>query len=564
MYSSVMSGTIFGIQGMLIQVEADLSDGLPGFHMVGYLSGEVRESSERIRTAIRNSGYDLPPKRVVINLSPADIRKSGAGFDLPIAIAMLISMGYIPEEYTREILFLGELGLNGAILPMNGVLAIVDEAVRNGCHIVVAAKENAKEAALIPGITVIGADRLESLVKLLQTDIRKDLSDQDMPAFSVENGLQEILSRQTVEESISDTVVSVRSSESEEQRTILSEHILILNSNEERDIESESMNAPEMDFKDFKGQPIVRRAMEIAASGMHNLLMTGPPGAGKTMAAKCLTGILPELTHEESMELTKIYSIRGLFDSSQGLLKNRPFRAPHHTITSTSLIGGGVFPVPGEITLAHHGVLFLDELPEFNKNVIEVLRQPLEDGHIVVNRLQASYDFPADVMLIAAMNPCPCGCYPDRSRCNCSVQQIRHYQGKISRAIMDRMDLMLTIRPAGYREILNTQKEENSESIRHRVRRLHRLQKERYQGYGYLFNSQLDMDGIHKFCQLDRESRDYMQSIFETQELSARGYHRLLKLARTIADMDGEDRIQIRHLSEAVAYRIVQSDGNRC
>lgn len=505
MYSSVMSGTIFGIQGVLIQVEADLSDGLPGFHMVGYLSGEVRESSERIRTAIRNSGYELPPKRVVINLSPADIRKNGAGFDLPIAVAMLISMGVIPEAYTREILFLGELGLNGAILPMNGVLAIVDEAVKHGCRMVVVSRENAKEAALIPDIHVIGADSLDELVKLLNKNIREMLTEEKNP---------------------------------EQLR------------------ETEDVPLPEVDFKDFKGQPLVRRAMEIAASGMHNLLMTGPPGAGKTMAAKCLTGILPELTLEESMEITKIYSIRGLFDSTKGLIRCRPFRAPHHTITSTSLIGGGIFPVPGEITLAHHGVLFLDELPEFNKNVIEVLRQPLEEGHVVVNRLQASYEFPADVMLVAAMNPCPCGCYPDRKRCNCSFQQIRNYQGKISRAMIDRMDLMLRIQPAGYTDILSEEKEEDSLSIRKRIVSLHTLQKKRYQNYGYLFNSQLDMEGIHKYCFLNRESKDYMQSIFETHDLSARGYHRLLKLARTIADMDHSDHIEIRHLSEAVAYRI--------
>ncbi len=537
MYSCVMSGTIFGIQGVLIQVEADLSDGLPGFHMVGYLSGEVRESSERIRTAIRNSGYELPPKRVVINLSPADIRKNGAGFDLPIAVAMLISMGYIPETYTRDILFLGELGLNGAILPMNGVLAIVDEAVKHGCRMVVVSRENAKEAALIPDIHVIGVDSLCELVKLLNKNIREVLTE--------ENVLEENTS--CLVEGLSDYDM---------EQLAESEHVVILESDPEHFRKTADDPLPEVDFKDFKGQPLVRRAMEIAASGMHNLLMTGPPGAGKTMAAKCLTGILPELTLEESMEITKIYSIRGLFDSTDGLLKNRPFRAPHHTITPTSLIGGGVFPVPGEITLAHHGVLFLDELPEFNKNVIEVLRQPLEDGRVVVNRLQASYEFPADVMLVAAMNPCPCGCYPDRKRCNCSFQQIRNYQGRISRAILDRMDLMLRIQPVGYADILGEQKEEDSLSIRKRIVALHKLQKQRYQAYGYLFNSQLDMDGIRKYCCLDRESKDYMQSIFETHDLSARGYHRLLKLARTIADMDHSDHIEIRHLSEAAAYRI--------
>jgi magnesium chelatase family protein len=303
MYSHVTSGTILGIHGVLIQVEADVSDGLPGFHMVGYLSGEVRESAERIRTAMRNSGFCLPPKKIVVNLSPADIRKGGAGYDLPIAVAILISMGYLPQKNTENILFLGELGLNGLVLPMNGVLPIADCARTSGYRTVVVPYENMEEASLIQGLEVIGISSLSELVEQLNGEVVRCAS-------------------------VQTTTLNEQSSE----------------------------ELPEADFRELKGQPVVRRAMEIAASGMHNLLMTGPPGAGKTLAAKCLTGILPDLSFEESMEITKIYSVKGLLRQQGGLIRKRPFRAPHHTITAGSLIGGGAFPVPGEVSLAHHGV----------------------------------------------------------------------------------------------------------------------------------------------------------------------------------------------------------------
>lgn len=503
MYSNVTSGTILGIQGVLIQVEADVSDGLPGFHMVGYLSGEIRESSERIRTAMRNSGFQVPPKRIVVNLSPADIRKGGSGFDLPIAVAMLISMGYLPQSKTEDMLLLGELGLNGAILPLHGVLPIADCARKAGYHTVVVPYDNMEEAALIQNMEVIGVSSLAELIDQLNSDGIRNAS--------VISSAAEVMEQQEL---------------------------------------------PEVDFKELKGQPVVRRAMEIAASGMHNLLMVGPPGAGKTLAAKCLTGILPDLSFEESMELTKIYSVKGLLKKQSGLITKRPFRSPHHTITSGSLIGGGVFPVPGEVTLAHHGVLFLDELPEFSKNAIEVLRQPLEDGHVIISRLNASYDFPAEVMLVGAMNPCPCGCYPDRTRCNCSIQQIRRYQGKISRAILDRMDLQLRIQPVAYQEMIRDGKEEASVTIRKRVCSMHQLQRERYKNQKYSYNSQLNSDGIRRFCRLTKEEENFMKSVFDKYKLSGRGYHRLLRLARTIADMDGEEQIQMKHLTEAVAYRM--------
>lgn len=356
MYSSVMSGTIFGIQGMVIQVEADMSEGLPGVHLVGSLSREVQESGERIRTALRNSGFYLPPKRIVISLSPADVRKTGSGFDLPIAIAALISMNQILQEQVADTLFLGELGLNGDVLPVDGVLPVADAAYAAGCSRIVVPVANRAEAALIPGLAVVGIRSLQEGIAWLQSG----------KAYP-ETGA----SAETVRESGAEVAQSV---------------------------------SADWNFRNLKGQPMVRRAMEIAACGMHNLIMTGPPGAGKTMAAKCLTGILPELSYEESMEITKIYSVRGLLPTENGLIRRRPFRAPHHTITTSALIGGGLVPKPGEISLAHNGVLFLDELPEFSRTAIEVLRQPLEDGRVIIGRLNNTYQFPARFMLVAAMN----------------------------------------------------------------------------------------------------------------------------------------------------------------
>lgn len=503
MYSHVMSGTIFGIQGLMIQVEADVSDGLPGFHLVGCLSNEIRESGERIRTAMRNSGWYLPPKRIVVNLSPADVRKAGSGFDLPIAIATLVSMGAIPQERIEKMVFIGELGLNGAILPVNGVLSVADCAAKSGYQYLFVSKENQAEAAMIPQLKVIGVENLAETVELLGNEERLENAIFYPPQEDMEHG----------------------------QETTC-------------------------DFRDLKGQPMVRRAMEIAASGMHNLLMTGPPGAGKTMAAKCLTGILPDLSFEERMELTKIYSVKGLLAKQEGLIYKRPFRSPHHTITASSLIGGGLIPKPGEISLAHNGVLFLDELPEFSKSVIEVLRQPLEDKKIRINRLNHTYEFPANVMLVGAMNPCPCGCYPDRNRCHCSMLQIQNYQGKISRAMLDRMDLHLTLQPVSYGEMMQEADGEDSASIRRRVEAVHKLQQERYRGLGIRFNSQLTVEGMKAYCRLGKEEQDFMKEIFEQKKLSGRAYHRILKLARTIADMDNKERIELPHLMEAVAFRV--------
>lgn len=320
--------------------------------------------------------------------------------------------------------------------------------------------------------------------------------------------------------------------------------------------EEGGVESPACDFRDLKGQPLLRRGMEIAASGMHNLLMSGPPGAGKTMAAKCLPGILPDLSPEEQMELTKVYSVRGLLKEEGGLISQRPFRCPHHTITGSAFIGGGIHPQPGEISLAHHGVLFLDELPEFSRTVIEMLRQPLEEGQVVIGRFQGAAVFPARVMLVGAMNPCPCGCYPDRSRCNCSLEQIQRYQGKISRAVMDRMDLHVSILPVSFQEMISSKEQERSECIRNRVSRVHRLQQKRYQGQGIRFNSQLHAEGLRRYCSLSHEAEVYLGAVYEKRRLSSRGYDRILRVARTIADMECSPDIQLHHIKEAAAYRL--------
>lgn len=501
MFSTVISAAISGIESKIVSVEADVSNGLPGFAMVGYLSSEVREAQERVRTALRNSGYQMTPKRVTVNLAPADIRKSGTGFDVPIAVALMTAYGLLPQESLRGIFFAGELGLDGRIQGIHGILGMVMEAREAGCHSCIIPEENVREGAAIQGIQVYGVRHLRELVDQLTSDKKRK------PAYI------------NIEETVRSTC-----------------------------------RAGYPDFSDIKGQKGVKRAAEIAAAGMHNLLISGPPGSGKSMIAKRIPSILPPLTVEEALEVTRIHSIAGTLPGD-GLMTRRPFRMPHHTASAVALTGGGSNPHPGEISLAHRGVLYLDELPEFPRDTLETLRQPLEDGEVRISRVSGSYVFPANFMLVASRNPCKCGYYPDRKRCRCSESSVRKYLGRISRPLLDRMDLHVESRQMEYSDLVERQREESSGEIQRRVEQAHEIQRYRYMDSGFHFNSELTPAELPRYCVLGPQEEEMLQRIYEQKHLTARAYHRMLKVARTIADLDGSEGIEMRHLSEAVLYR---------
>lgn len=499
-FSTITSAAVDGLGVELVRVEADVSNGLPMFHMVGYLSSEVKEAGERVRTAIRNSGFEYPPKRTVINLSPATLRKRGASFDLPIAMASLMSLGQIPAEKQKKSLVIGELSLDGRVRKVPGILPIVMKAKAAGVSRCIVPAENMAEGSLVSGMEVIGVESLNETVSVFQG--------KPMP---------------------------------------------------EKQFQGREEEEPEMfpDFADIRGQDNVKRAAEIAVAGGHNLLMIGPPGSGKSMTAKCIAGILPPPNMKESLEITKIYSVLGMLNEKSPLIRKRPFREVHHTATRAALIGGGMFPHPGEISLAHGGVLFLDELPEFKKSVLEVLRQPLEEKEIQITRTYGTYRFPADVILVAAMNPCPCGCYPDMQKCTCSPAQIQMYLNKISRPFLDRIDLCVEAEAVSYEDLTSERRAESSAQIRKRVCRVRETQKERYRGMEITVNGMLDEKGLKRYCALGAEEKRLMEQAFSVMELTARGYHRILKTARTIADLEGEEQIRENHLKEALGYRMV-------
>ena len=500
-FSTILSAAIDGLGVELVRVEADVSNGLPVFHMVGYLSSEVKEAGERVRTAIRNSGFDYPAKRTIVNLSPATLRKRGASFDLPIAVAIMVSLGQVSPEAAQGCLITGELGLDGRVRKVPGVLPIVMEGKQNGVTRFIVPGENKAEGSLVKGVEVIGAGSLKEVVSIL--------SGEWVP----------------------------------EKR-------------EESEI-TDDWDETLPDFADIRGQENVKRAAEIAVAGGHNLLMIGPPGSGKSMTAKCIAGILPPPDMEESLEITKIYSVLGMLDEKSPLIRKRPFREVHHTVTRAALIGGGLVPHPGEISLAHGGVLFLDELPEFRKSVIEVLRQPLEEKSVQISRTYGNYRFPADFMLVAAMNPCPCGCYPDMKKCTCTPAQIHMYLSRISRPFLDRIDLCVEARRVEYRHLADERKGECSAVIRKRVCRAREIQIKRYTGTKMTTNSMLQGKDIQKYCTLGKKEHALMEQAFTVMGLTARAYHRIIKTARTIADLEGEERIRERHLKEALGYRAV-------
>ncbi len=492
---------MYGVDGMEIAVEADVSDGLPVFSLVGYLSSSVKEAGERVRTAIKNSGYRLPPKRITINLSPADTKKDGSGFDLPIACAVLSACGNAPAHPLDHTMIIGELGLDGSVKPVPGVLPMLFHAAKNGVTQCIVPKGNVNEAALVRDLSVIGVESLSETMRFL-------LGQAEITPVS---NLCETLYKNDLPEPL--------------------------------------------DFADVRGQESLKRGMEIAVAGFHNVLMTGAAGAGKSMLAKRLPSIMPRLSMEESIEVTKLYSVRGLLKDSCALVTRRPFRAPHHTVSSQALVGGGLIPRPGEVSLAHNGVLFLDELPEFNKNVLEVLRQPLEDRAVMICRVGGTFTFPADFMLVCAMNPCPCGNYPDLNRCQCSPLMIRRYQGRVSGPLLDRIDINMEVKPLGREELFSGKTGESSESIRARVERARRIQEKRYAEDGIHFNSQLSGNLIQKYISIDSSCETLLAESFRKNGLSARGIHRILKLSRTIADLEESPDILAKHLQEAIFFR---------
>lgn len=504
MFSTVLSATLRGLCVEFVHVEADTSNGLPVFHMVGYLSSEVKEAGERVRTAIRNSGMLMPAKKIVVNLSPANMRKKGTMFDLPIAVAILASLGEVNLQESEEMLMLGELSLDGRIRHVPGVLPMVMEAKKRGCKICIVPKENEKEAALVEGIQIIGVETLHKVCQILrgETDL------------------------QQVEMSINNILV-------------------------------ETQTETGIDYSDVHGQKIAKRAAEIAVAGNHNMLMIGPPGAGKSMIAKRIPTILPPLTKEESMELSMIYSIVGELDAKVPLITTRPFREVHHSVTKSALIGGGHVPKPGEISLAHKGVLFLDEIAEFQKRVLELLRQPIEDHQIRILRERGEYLFPAEFLLVAAMNPCPCGNYPDRNKCMCTTTQIHKYLGKISQPLLERIDLCVDVEKVNYEDLQGVEVEEKSAEIRSRVCKARQVQKERYQEKGILTNSQLSVKDMEVYCRLGKQEEKFMRQAFEQMSLTARTYYKVLGVARTIADLEGEEDISLIHLREALGYRMI-------
>lgn len=503
MYSKVYSAAIQGIAMEIVAVETDVSDGLPSFEMVGLLNSEVKEARERVRSAIKNTGYLLPPKRITVNLSPADIRKEGSSFDLPIAVSILTSLGLVNKKNGGDdkILIAGELSLSGEILPMNGVLPMVLAAREKGISKFIVPKINAEEGAVVDDVEIYGMSSLRDVISFM-------------------NG-------------------------SEYEKEPYIDFYTMYDNGEEKD--------GELDFSDISGQESVKRAAKIAVAGMHHMLLIGTPGSGKSMIAKRIPGILPKPDMEECMEITKIHSIAGELKGTSIKLK-RPFRSPHHSVTDKALIGGGTNPKPGEITLAHRGVLFLDELAEFRRETIDSLRQPLETGEVIINRLNGTYVFPAAIMLVAATNPCKCGYYPDRNRCSCSEVQVKNYLGKISGPILDRIDISV-ITPTVMVDDLSKKTGETSEEIRVAIEKVRKIQEDRFFEEKFRFNSEIPPAKLDVYCKMTDKAKNVMNRAYKAYGLSVRSYHKLIRVARTIADLDDAYYIEEKHIAEALGYR---------
>ncbi len=512
MYSKVFSVAVFGMSAFIVNVETDVGFGLPSFEMSGELSVKIKESKERIRAAIKNSGIELNPQRILVNISPADIKKDTTGFDLPIAAGILMANKVLDDYIHADTVIIGELSLDGHVNPVRGILPCVCMAREKGFKRCIIPYSNLSEANIVSGIEIVGVSTLIQLIDFLKGNYKS-------------------------EENIKSNV-NCREDETQEQEKW------------------------SMDFADVKGQELAKRATLIAVAGMHNIMYIGSPGSGKTMLARRIPTIMPSLSFEESIELTKIYSIAGLLDERSPRIKKRPFRSPHHNITDAAMFGGGKVPKPGEVTLAGKGVLFLDEMTEYKTAMLEALRQPLEDKRINISRLNYACTYPADFMLAAAMNPCKCGFYPDRNRCNCSENDIQRYIGRISRPVWDRFDINVLVSLIDFSQISNagTNKNSfnvlyNSKTMKNMVERARKMQIERFKGTDISFNSEMSVNEINRYCYLGKDEKELMNRIYKKMDITARGYHKILKVSRTIADIEGAENICIEHLSEAVSYR---------